>query len=439
MKKNVLVSVGCLMIVASVICMAGKKIAEAAEESLETQKVSFDLSMHVANVKDQEPAMYAVVQAFMERNPNVNINLYGEETTEHYKKMKMYAQADTLPDVFFNLVTPSRDMAREGKLYCLDDFIAENKLADVMEENMLNTLQVDGHIYGLPYQSLVTGFWYNQALFDRYGVKVPQRYEELLEAVKVFSKNGIVTIANGARDPYSVWGHMSLLVRYGFFDRIDNVLAGRDSFNNEDFVRFYEKIDELRKLGVYAPNVAILSYYDAKEMFMIGRASMFDSGMWECAYLERSEYKDHISFMWGVEFPDGIGEQKVAQKVAHSPLCISAKVAKDPAKLEAILSFFKFYYSQEAAKIMLESLVIPPINYTGELSQDFLAQHPVFAKALDALSLAEREGYYYPPMQPDNVSDEAFANALYDSIYGVINGVYTPKEAVDMVQKEIER
>ena len=42
------------------------------------------------------------------------------------------------------------------------------------------------------------------------------------------------------------------------------------------------------------------------------------------------------------------------------------------------------------------------------------------------------EGYAAPVMQPDNVYTEAYGNALYDSIYGVVNGIYTPEQAVDV-------
>lgn len=407
--------------------MTGAATVNAAEE------VSFDLSMHVANVQEQEPAVYAVVEAYMEQHPDVKINLTGEETNEHYNKMKMDAQAGTLPDVFFNLLAPSKEMDANGDLYCLDDFIAENDLASIMSDNMVNSLSVDGSVYGLPYQKLVTGFWYNQALFDEYNVKVPETYEELLEAAKVFSENDIVTIAKGAQDPYSVWGTMGLLCRFGYFDKIDGILTGEESFNNEDFVNFYNKLAELRDAGAFPSNVATSTYYDAKEMFVSGKAAMFDSGTWESAYLEGSEYKDSIAFSWGVSFSDGIGDQNVSMQVPHAPLCISAKVAEDPAKEAAILDFFKFYYSDEGAKIMIENLCTPPTNYGGELGEEFLAEHPVFGKVIEAMA----QDTVSPIMQPDNVSTEAYGNALYDSIYGVINGVYTPEEACDMVDNEI--
>jgi raffinose/stachyose/melibiose transport system substrate-binding protein len=426
-----------MVVVASLIGGCGsssKKDDTSKKDADNSGKTSFEFSMHVANVKEQEPAVYAVVQEYMKQNPDVEIKLTGEETNEHYNKMKMDAQAGTLPDVFFNLLAPSKEMAAKGDLYNLDDFIKENNLSDIMNDNMLNSMKVDGSVYGLPYQKLVTGFWYNQALFDKYNLKVPETYDELLDAAKVFKENGIATIANGAQDPYSVWGTMGLLCRFGYFDKIDDILAGKEKYDNPDYLKFYEKLDELRNTGAFSDNVSTSTYYDAKEMFMSGKAAMFDSGTWESAYLEGSEYKDDINFSWGVSFDDGIGDQNVSMQVPHAPLCISAKVADDPDKEAAVLDFFKFYYSDEGAKIMIDNLCTPPTNYTEEPSEEFLSEHPVFGKVLDAM----KQDTVSPVMQPDNVSTEAFGNAMYDSIYGVINGVYSPKEACDMVDDEIQ-
>ena len=444
MKKKLLSVLLCMAVTASLLAGCGSSSESGEEAKTDTEdsgnvstedsgNVSFDLSMHVANVEEQEPAMYAVVQAYMDQNPNVTINLTGEETNEHYNKMKMDAQAGTLPDVFFNLLAPSKEMAANGDLYNLDDFIQENNLGSIMNDNMLNSLEVDGSVYGLPYQKLVTGFWYNQALFDEYNLEVPTTYDELLEVTKVFNENGIVTIAKGAQDPYSVWGTMGLLCRFGYFDKIDDILAGKASFNNPDFINFYSKLDELREAGAFPSNVSTSTYYDAKEMFMSGKAAMFDSGTWDSAYLEGGDYKDSIGFSWGISFEDGVGDQNVSMQVPHAPLCISAKVAENPEKEAAILDFFKFYYSDEGAKIMIDNLCTPPTNYNGEIEDSFLAEHPVFSKVLEAMN----EDTVSPVMQPDNVSTEAYGNALYDSIYGVINGVYTPEDACNMVDDEI--
>ena len=157
MKKRIVATVLCIGLIASLIGGCGKSSGNtegdtaAPQEEVENTEsaggsgageVSFDLSMHIANVQEQEPAIYALVQEYMKKNPNVKINLTGEEANEHYNKMKMDAQAGTLPDVFLNLLAPSKEMAANGDLYCLDDFIKENDLSAIMNDNMLNSLNV---------------------------------------------------------------------------------------------------------------------------------------------------------------------------------------------------------------------------------------------------------------------------------------------------------
>jgi hypothetical protein len=63
-------------------------------------------------IKSQQCMQY--VQAYGEEIPNVNINLYGEETTEHYKKDENVCSSRHVA-LYFSLtwLTPSRDMARE--------------------------------------------------------------------------------------------------------------------------------------------------------------------------------------------------------------------------------------------------------------------------------------------------------------------------------------
>ncbi len=450
MKKKVLSVILCLVMTVTMLTGCGSSSDTSKNGTSEettggtatTEKttdsdapVEFDLSMHVANVEEQEPAIYAICQAYMEAHPNVTINLTGEETTEHYNKMKMNAQADTLPDVFFNLLASDKDMASQGLLYCLDDFIADNNLTSIMNDNMVNAVDVDGRIYGLPYQALVTGFWYNKDLFDQYNLEVPSTYDDLVNCTKVFSENGIITIAQGAQDAYSVWALMAELCHFGYFDKIDGILAGNESFNNDDFRKFYDSLGELRDLGAFPGNVATSTYYDAKEMFCSGKAAMFDSGSWESKYLEENfSNPNAIGFTWGVSFDNGVGNQQICSNYAHAPLAISAKAAEDPAKLAVILDFFKFYYSDDGAKIMIDNLVTPPTNYSGTIDDSFVSEHPAFASVIDQINL----GYKGIKTQADNVSTEAFGNALYDSIYGVINGVCTSDEAMNTVQAAVD-
>lgn len=433
-KKMSMILVSILVILSLVGCTQKASDGEKASndvKSSEQKPVTLSIAMHVANVKDQEPYMYGIVQKFQEKYPNIKIDLQGTDTDSHVKKMKMMAQANTLPDIFWMLPAPAKEMSKGGLLLDLTDFIKNNnEIASTMDSKLLQGYQEGGKQFGLPYQALVTGLWYNKAIFEQYGVKIPETYEELLAAAKVFKSKNVVTIAKGAKDAFSTWAFLGMLTRYGYFDKIDNITAGKDKFNNPDFLKFYQKIDELRTAGAFPENVTTLSYFQAVEMFTAGKAAMLDAGVWETKKIESSPIAKNVGFSWGPTFSDGVGNQKVAMVVGAAPLVASAAVKKDAAKYDAVTKFFQFFYGQEGAAIMAENEAPPVVKFTGKVDKE---KYPVYAAVIDQMNLP---GWERPAAQPDLVVSEAVASALNDSIYGVINGIFKPAEALDLIDKK---
>jgi len=387
------------------------------------------MGIHVANPAEQEPAAYQVVQAFMKANPDVKVEMQGADTAEHVSKMKAAAQAGTLPDVFWMLPAPAREMADAGLLLDLSEFMENNpdEAAGIFP-NMVANYQLDGKQYGLPYQSLVTGLWYNKNIFADNGVKVPETYDELLAAAQTFTSKGIVTIAKGGKDAFSTWAMQGMLNRFGYFDKIDAILAKEEKFNNPDFVRFFGKLEELTKAGAFPENVSTLSYFQAVEMFMNGKAAMLDAGVWEAGKVDEAGID--AGWSWGPTFSDGVGNQKVRVVVATAPLVANAKVKEDPMKYDAVMRFYKFWYSQEGAKVTLDHNAMPAVAFQGEYETSAKA----FGEVLKQIQDASWEG---APNQPDLAVPEIVGNAINDGIYGVINGIFTPEQAVDYVDEAL--
>ena len=434
MKKWLTIALACAMLALSACGSKDGGKAQNSEDSAPTAsggktQVTLTLGMHVANPAEQETAAYNVVQAFMKANPDVKVNIQGAETQEHIKKMKAAAQSGTLPDIFWMLPAPALEMANAGLLLDLNDFLKNNpeEAANIFP-NMVKNYQKDGMQYGLPYQSLVTGFWYNKKIFEDNGVKVPETYDELLAAAKAFKSKGIVTIAKGGKDTYSTWAMQGMLNRFGYFDKIDDIMAGKEKFNNPDFIRYFSKLEELTKAGAFPANVSTLSYFQAVEMFTSGKAAMLDAGVWEAGKVEQAGID--AGWSWGPTFADGVGNQKVRVVVATAPLVANAKLKDDPAKYDAVMRFFKFWYSQEGAKITLDNQAMPAVAYKSE----YTASAKSFGEVLKQIQDTSWEN---APNQPDLVVPEAVGNALNDSIYGVINGIFTPQQAADNVDRAI--
>lgn len=396
-------------------------------------EVTIDFGIHVANPADQEPAFFAVVEAFEAENPDIKINLIGKEQSEHIKGIKMQSQSGELPDMFWMLQASAEELNEAGALMDLTPFLEANPdIADALRQNMVEAFQADGVQYGLPYQPLVTGLFYNRDLLNEYGLELPSSFDELVEVSNTLQENGIVTIAQGAKDPYSVWAFLTMLSRFGFFDKIDAILAGEESWENEDFLNYYEKIDLLREAGAFPTNISTQSYFQAVESFLDGKAAFLDSGTWDVQKIEASDIGENVGFWWGPTFADGVGDQMLSSVVPSAPIVVNANVEENEAKNQAVQRFLAFYYGTEGNQVMVDNQI--PAMTDLEVEVD-ASEHPVFASVMEQVLSPD---YVSQPAQPDLVVSEAIGNAMYDSIYGVMNGTYDPAAAAAIVQDAIE-
>lgn len=429
--KRKLISIGFALTVLLTLAACGNKGGGSAKED---GKTTIDFAIHVANPADQEPAFNAVVEAFKKENPDIDINLEGKEQSEHVKNMKMSTQSDKLPDIFWMLPASAKELQEAGVLADLSEFLKEHKdIKDSFDgrENMIEPFQAGKVQYGMPYQPLVTGLYYNKKVLSDNGFEKPETFEDLMKIAKTLDEKDIVTISKGAKDSYSVWAFLIMLSRYGYLDKVDDILAGKEKYNNKDFIHYYEKIAELRDAGAFPKNVSTQSYFQAVEQFTTGKSAMLDSGSWDAQKIESSDVGNDVGFWWGPTFKDGVGNQHLSSIVPSAPLVVSKAAFEDKDKKAAIEKFLAFYYGQEGIQIMVDNKIPPMTNISVEVDEK---ESPVFA---DIINNMEDSKWTSQENQPDLVVSESIGNAMYDSIYGVIVGNYTPEEAAKVVQNRI--
>jgi raffinose/stachyose/melibiose transport system substrate-binding protein len=384
---------------------------------------------HVANMADQEPATYAVMEAFTKANPDIKIEITGADTDEHVKRMKMAAQSGTLPDVFWLLPAPAQEMWDAGLLLDFNKYFSESPAVEQkIGAEMRSMSPVKDAVFGLSYQKLVTGLWYNKALFNQYNIPEPVNgttYPEFLDMIKKFNAAGVVTISKGAKDPYSCWNFLLGIARYGYFDKYSDLMIGKVSFVNDDFIRYFEKIDEMRKAGAFPPNIATMDYFQAGNLFVNGKAAMMDSGAWDTAKFNDA-LGDNVGFWWGPVFPDGVGNQKLSMQAPTNNIRVNANVLKDPIKKAAVYKFLDYFYSPEADQIRIETGSVPLAN-----PGDTTNVNAAFRALLQAMA---DKSWPSVPDQADLVVSEPVQVAMYDAIYGVMCGTYTPRQALQNIE-----
>ncbi|MHC2185456.1 ABC transporter substrate-binding protein [Rathayibacter agropyri] len=414
---------------ASTVVLAGCSTASGGGSADGTTTIT--LSMQNPDVETADPATWAIVEAFEAANPDITVDVTGQAVAEHLQSLSIAAQSDTLPDVFWVYKATAEDMLDAGRLLDLSPVL--EKVTDRFPESTVENFTKDNVMYGVPYQGLLTGLWYNKKILSDNGLSVPTTFDDLLKVADALNDKGIVTISNGAnQSSFSVWSFLVWLDRFGYEDKIDGILDGSESYSNPDFLRMYEHIAELRDAGAFASNVSTQTYQQAVDQFLQGKAAMLDAGVWASSAIQESTVAADTGFWAGPQFSDGVGEQNIIMNVASAPLVVSHKVGDDKAKLAAVEKFLSFYYSDDAQQLMVDNGQPPVTDYQPQLDA---VKQSALKSALDATTA---DGVSSPKTQPDLLVSTAVSSAMYDSIYGVIQKQLSPQQAVDLVQKAID-
>lgn len=386
--------------------------------------------IHVANPAEQEAVTNNIVEAFNEANAGkYKVEFEAADTETHSKNMKLKAEDGTLPQIFWIEGSEAPEYSEAGVLMDLTEFLDENADIKTALGGMEAAFLDDNGQYGLPYQCNVQGIFYNKQIFDDAGVDYPTddtTYDDFIAMIGKLKESGVTPLAIGSKNSaFAMWEFNEFLARYGWEGNIDKILAGEDKFNNAQLLACFEKLQGLKDAGAFPENMATIEYFDAKQLFDEGKAAMFGTGQWDCAEFDEN-IGDKIGFWWGPKFTDADASQEIAMKVPSALIGVSAKVAEDENLKAGVYEFLKFYYGAEAAKISYEGSIFPPTNYDGAAASE--SQY-----SMNAMIEALGSGWASPKAAPDLTVPSAVQEALYDGIFGVLQGTYQPSEALDKI------
>lgn len=396
----------------------------------ESGAIVIKFGIHVANPAEQESVTYNIVEAFNQANEGkYKVEFEAADTETHSKNMKLKAEDGTLPQIFWIEGSETSEYSEAGVLLDLTEFLDENADVKAALGGMEAAFKDDNGQFGLPYQCNVQGIFYNKELFDKAEVAYPTdetTYEEFIEMIGKLKESGITPLAIGSKNSaFAMWEFNEFLARYGWADNIENILNGSDKFNNKELTACFEKLQGMKDAGAFPENMATIEYFDAKQLFNEGHAAMFGTGQWDCGEFDEN-IGDKIGFWWGPRFTDTQSNQEIVMKVPSAPIGVSAAVADDENLKEGVYEFLKFYYGEEAAMISYKGSIFPAISYEGVTASG--TQY-----SMNAMIEALANGWGSPEAAPDLTVSSAVQEALYDGIFGVLQGTYQPTEALDKI------
>ena len=259
----------------------------AAADTVATdgEKVTLNVWHQWSNDTNELKKLYdSAVAAYIEENPNVEINTQTLDTEAYKTKIAAEFTGDASGiDVFYYWgAGMARKLVNADKLLPLDDYLTDDVRAKVLPGST-SAFEYDGKTYSLPSFSWYMTLFCNKELFDQAGAAIPTTYAELLDACeKLSAVDGVTPIAAGAKDGWNAaFVYQALAMREVGAAGVNSMLNGETPFGEDEGYRAAaDKVTELYNAGAFGKNPLESGNDDANSAFITGKAAMRIMGSW---------------------------------------------------------------------------------------------------------------------------------------------------------------
>jgi raffinose/stachyose/melibiose transport system substrate-binding protein len=239
------------------------------------------------NLPDRSNTWGAVIEQinaeFKKENPGVEIVTESYPDQPYQQKVKIYATAKQLPDVFkfWSFTSLLKPLVDGRFVEPLDraDFEKLDYLPGALDANVYG-----GKLYGIPVSADLWVVYYNKKVFKDAGVdKMPTTIDELLALVPTFKAKGIIPMVTDGKDAWPLCVTFDQLAWRISGDATlpGKALARKAKFTDPVFVQAAKELSRMIKAGLFQDDLMVSDYGAARNLFGQGRAAMYLMGSWE--------------------------------------------------------------------------------------------------------------------------------------------------------------
>lgn len=333
------------------------------------------------NQPDRQNTWGAVIEKinaeFKKKHPNVEIITESYQDQAWQQKVQIYAASNQLPDIFKYWSFPAMTgaLANNGYLMSLPEkeFAKLGFIPGTFEPNRYN-----GKLYGLP---TTVDFWviyYNKAIFEKCGVKVPATIDELIATAKPFRDKGVIPIVTDGKDAWPLnitWDNLVGRTT-GDFTLIQKALARKIKFTDPIFLPGTKLFKQMVDSKLFAEDLLTLDYGASRNLFGQEKAAMYLMGSWESGLSTDASFSDSFHGNLGVmKFPVGPkGSADDLMAWGGGNYVVSAKTKYKALCIDYLKTYFTLYPKLAwEGKVNIPALKVQTSPSDNQLSKDLIA------------------------------------------------------------------
>jgi raffinose/stachyose/melibiose transport system substrate-binding protein len=251
------------------------------------------------------------IKKFEASHPGVTVKFEEKGFEQIQKTASMVLNSDQAPDIMeYNKGNATAGLlSKQGLLTDLSAEAAKRGWDKELPGGLQTTAKYDergvmgaGKWYGVTNYGEFVMVYYNKAMFDKQGVKVPTTFDEFTAALDTFAKAGITPLATaGAEYPaQQIFYQLALSKAQRPWVNALQSYQGKVDFHGPEFTYAAQTFSDWVSKGYIAKNSSGLKAEDMGVAFMNGKFPMMISGSWWYGRFA-SEIK---KFDWGhFQFP----------------------------------------------------------------------------------------------------------------------------------------
>ncbi len=247
------------------------------------EAVTLRVFTHLADRKNGQGLVeQMLIDEYMELNPHVTIQVEALDEQAYKTKFRAYS-ADGMPDLVNVWGHPSflSEVVSAGVLAELDP--ADYADYTFIEGSTIG-FQQDGKLYGLPRNTDVVGFYYNQKIFEDNGWSVPGTYDDLLALAGEMKAANIIPVAMDGGDGWPLAVYYSDILNKVIgteFSTVANEAVANKDFSHPAFAEATQILVDSVSAGLFQNGFDTQDYATAMNLFTNGQAAMYYMGSWE--------------------------------------------------------------------------------------------------------------------------------------------------------------
>jgi multiple sugar transport system substrate-binding protein len=257
---------------------AGQTTQKEPAAKTEAPMKSVELRLWTHYESHQE-LIQSIIDEFSEKNPHIKISNEFVPFSDVKKQLSVGLAADQLPDI---VVIDNPDMAAfaaMGVFADITEYFKDWPAKDQYFAGPWKSCMYEGKLHGIPIGSNCLALFYNVDMLNEAGVEPPTTWDELKDAAKKLTRDGVKGLAISA--PNTEEG------TFQFIPWLLSTGATVEKVDTPEAIKAFAFLGDLVNEGLMSKEVINWTQSDVNKQFMAGNVAMMLNGPWQLPTIAR--------------------------------------------------------------------------------------------------------------------------------------------------------